>query len=265
MNKNNKSFLNGLVVVTFVGMVIVNALANILPINGLSTGEVSDSYPNLFAPAGLTFSIWGVIYLLLFLHTLYQIGLLRGKDKQVNDALLQKTAVAFSMSSIVNSLWIFAWHYKAIPVSMILMVCLLVCLIYIAMITHSQKLSLRENVLVRIPFSVYFGWITVATIANATTLLVSIGWNGFGLKESTWTIIMLVIGVLIGILTSIRLKNIAYHLVLIWAYIGILIKHTSEKGFSKQYPIVILVIIICIVVYTVSLIYNIIGKRKKFG
>ena len=258
----NGNLMKGIVVVTYAAMVIINALANILPINGVNTGQVSDSYPNLFAPAGLTFSIWGVIYLLLLLHTLYQAGLLRGKEEMVNDVLLRKVAAAFSISSLVNIAWIFSWHYKAIYLSLIFIVCLLVCLIYIAHAISEQTLSTREKLLVRLPFSVYFGWITVATIANVTTFLVSIEWDGFGINEPTWTVIILIVGALIGISTAIRFKDIAYNLVLIWAYFGIWYKHTTT--FSNQYTGVIITVIACMALFAGTLVYILIsGKRKQ--
>jgi len=242
---------------TFITMVIVNALSAILPINGITPGQVSDSYPNLFAPAGITFSIWGLIYLLLALHTLYLLGMFRRKGKMTNNNLLIKTSIVFSISSLLNSAWIFSWHYKIIPLSMILMVLLLLCLIYIVTITNAQSLSFREKLLIRLPFSVYFGWITVATIANATALLVSIHWNGFGLSETNWVIIILIIGALIGSATLLKFKNISYGLVLIWAYAGILIKHTTSLGFSGQYSNVIITISVCLVSFVAVIGYTI--------
>ena len=253
--KNTHLLLNFFVVVTFVIMVTVNALSALLPINGLTPGEVSDSYPNLFAPAGITFSIWGLIYLLLAAHTLYQLGLFRGKDKKVNNELLRKTAIVFSASSLVNAAWIFSWHYRIIPLSMVLMVFLLICLIEIFTDINAQSLSLREKILIRLPFSVYFGWITVATIANATTLLVSLGWNGFGLTEASWAIVILAVGALIGTATLLRFKSIAYGLVLVWAYAGIFIKHTTASGFSNQYPGVIVAVSICLALFIVVIGY----------
>ncbi len=253
------------VVVTFVAMVVVNALANILPINGIGTGAVSDSYPNLFAPAGLTFSIWGLIYALLAAHTLYQLGLFRGKEKKANDDLLRRIGVVFSVSSLVNTAWIFSWHYRIIPLSMVLMATLLICLIYIVTVTSTQSLSMREKVLIRLPFSVYFGWITVATIANATTLLVSIGWNGSGIPEATWTIAILIVGALIGATTIMRFRDVAYGLVLVWAYAGILIKHTTASGFSGQYPSVIATVIGCIALFVAALVYVLLRGRRSYA
>jgi hypothetical protein len=243
----NAAAIRIVTVVTFLAMVIVNALANILPINGLETGQVSDSYPNLFAPAGLTFAIWGVIYLLLLGYALYQIGLFQKDMSASKAALLDKIGLLFSISSIANAAWIFSWHYHVIPLSMLLMLVILVCLILINWTTKREALSTREKIFVRLPFSVYFGWITVATIANATTLLVSAGWNGWGISEPLWAVIIIAVGLIIGIATMLKNRDIAYGLVLIWAYAGILIKHTSANGFASQFVAVLVTVIVCIV------------------
>lgn len=263
MKRNTTSLVQkAILVVTFVAMVTVNALANILPINGIGTGAVSDSYPNLFAPAGLTFSVWGLIYVLLAVHTLYQLGLFRGGEK-VNDALLNKVGLVFSGTSLVNTAWIFSWHYRLIPLSMVLMAILLIGLICIASTIRAQRLTSKEKLLIRLPFSVYFGWITVATIANATTLLVSVGWGGFGLPESTWTIMILAVGMLIGTATAIRFKDIAYVLVLIWAYAGILIKHMSASGFSGQYSEVIITVSVCLVIFAAVGVFTLLNRKRR--
>jgi hypothetical protein len=250
---SNGILLKILTVLTLLAMLTVNALANILPLNGIGTGAVSDSYPNLFAPTGLTFAIWGVIYLLLALYTLYQIGLFRDKRAPADTGLLARVGVAFSISSLANTVWIFSWHYRIILLSMVLMLVILGCLIYIAQVIRKETLSARESFFIKIPFGVYFGWITVATIANATTLLVDLDWNRFGLSEPLWTICILVVGMLIGSVTTIRNRDIAYGLVLVWAYAGILIKHTAAAGFAGEYGQVISAVIVCIVLLTAAL------------
>lgn len=228
------------VVVTYLAMVITNILANALPINGRRTGEISDGYANLFAPAGLTFSIWGVIYLLLGAHVLYQLGLFRDKTPHTDAArpVQDRLGTLFAASSLVNVGWILAWHYDLIGVSTLLIAGLLVLLILITRAVRSLPLASREGAFLRLPFSVYFGWITVATIANVTVWLVSIGWDGFGLPESTWTVIMLVVGALIGCAVILRDGDPAYGLVLVWAYFGIWFKHTSPEGFGGAHPTV---------------------------
>ncbi|HOP11624.1 MAG TPA: tryptophan-rich sensory protein [Oscillospiraceae bacterium] len=251
-----------LIALAFVGMVTVNALANILPLNGIGTGAVSDSYPNLFAPAGYTFAIWGLIYLLLALSTLYQLGLFRSSETE-DIILMRKVGFMFAVSSLTNAAWIFAWHYNRIALSFILMVLLLLYLMDIVVNINAKALTTREKWFLRLPFSVYFGWITVATIANAATLLVSVSWDRFGLSEPAWTIIMLSVGALIGIITILRLKDVAYGLVLIWAYTGILVKHLSASGFNGQYPNVILTVIICLALFAAAVIFSTLTLKKK--
>ena len=246
-----KKTIQALAAVTFILMVVVNALANILPINGIGTGAVSDSYPNLFAPAGITFAIWGVIYLLLAAYTVFQLGLFK-KNRSMSDALMNKVGVVFSISSIANTVWIFTWHYRIIALSMVLMIIILVCLAIIVSAIRKETLSTKEKVFVKLPFSVYFGWITVATIANLTTLLVSVGWNGFGLSQTVWAIAIIAIGAAIGIITILRNKDYAYGLVILWAYAGIVIKHVSETGFNSMYPAVMITTIAAMVLVVVA-------------
>lgn len=229
----------------YLAMVAVNFSANSLPINNRSTGEISDAYPNLFAPAGLTFSIWGLIYLLLGAFVLYQFT----KNSQDRSGLLAKMNFLFIVSSLANIAWIFAWHYDFIGLSVLIMAALLVALIKIADLLRVEKFSAREKFFLATPFYVYFGWITVAAIANITVFLVSIGWNGFGLSDLAWTSIVLLVGALIGILRMRKDKNIAYGLVLIWAYLGILFKHFSASGFDGQYPIIMATVVVCLVLF----------------
>lgn len=241
-----------LVGVTYLGMVVVNALANILPINGVTSAQVSDSYPNLFAPAGVTFSIWGLIYLLLAGYTLYQFGLFQSDRGKSKTALFEKIGIYFSITSLANMLWIFSWHYNIIGLSVVLMLVILFFLIKIVTLLSQQKFSLHDTLLIKTPFAVYFGWITVATIANITVFLVSLGWNGFGISEQIWMTLILLVGATIGIARTLKDKSVTYGLVLVWAYVGILIKHTSADGFNGQYVGVINTAAICVVLFLVA-------------
>ncbi len=251
------------VVLAYIIMIAVNSMANILPINDMNTGMISDSYPNLFAPAGLTFSIWGVIYFLLAGYTLYQLGLFQKTGEESDPSLMKKIAFYFIISSLANAAWIFAWHYLRFILSVGLMVIILVSLILINKEIHKQQLTGTEKFFLKLPFSVYFGWITVATIANITVLLVSIGWDGFGIPENVWASIIIVTGMLIGGARMLKDRNIAYGLVLIWAYLGILIKHTGSSGFNGQYPLVIAVVGACLALFIGAEGYIIITGRQK--
>lgn len=251
------TYIKVMVLISYIIMITANVLANALPINGMNTGQVSDFYPNLFTPTGLTFSIWGVIYLLLACYTFYQFGFFHKNrtDPEEKDELLNKIGLYFSISSITNTAWIFFWHYQMIPISMLLMLVLLFCLITIVLSIKKMRLDITETFFIRIPFSVYFGWITVATIANATILLVSLNWNGLGISASVWAAIIIVIGMVIGVTTAIRNQDIAYALVILWAYAGIFIKHTSEAGFAGEYPLVINTVIIAMIVIFFAIIW----------
>ncbi len=242
-----------MVAVTYLAMVAVNFLANALPLNGRRTGEVSDEYENLFTPAGLTFSIWGVIYLLLGLHVLYQLGLFRGaRAEGERTALLNRVGVLFSISSVANTAWVFAWHYEMIPLSAVLITVILVCLILIANVLRTANLTVRERWFVQVPFSVYFGWTTVATVANITVLLVSLNWDGFGLPDAAWAAIIVVVAMVIGTVTTLRNRDVAYGLVLIWAFTGILIRQTSADALAGRYPGVIVAVVVSLLVFVVA-------------
>ena len=245
--------------IAYIAMVAVNFMANSLPINNRSTGDISDAYPNLFAPAGVTFSIWGLIYLLLAGYVIYQFI---NKD-QNKEGLFEKINPLFITTSVLNISWIFAWHYDYIGLSVLIMAFLLFSLIKIADILRNKQFTSQEKILIWAPFSIYFGWITVATIANVTVFLVSVGWNGFGVADYIWTVIILLVGALIGILRTVKDKNIAYGMVFIWAYLGILLKHLSADGFDGQYTSIIVTTLVCLLLFTIFVGKVIYYKKTK--
>lgn len=200
----------------FAAMVYVNYLANSLPINGKTTGELSDAYPNLFVPAGITFSIWGIIYLLLLAFCIIQF-------MPASKEIAMKISWFFIISCVFNGLWIVAWHYQKLPLSLLIMVGLLVSLIFI-----NLQLKDLSNGVIKAAFGIYLGWICIATIANVTALLVDAGWGGFGISQQAWTIVMIAIGTLIVSLTLIRINNPYIGLVVIWAFTGIIIKRSDD-------------------------------------
>ncbi len=238
-------------------MIAANAMANILPVGRITTGEVSDFFPDLFAPAPLTFSIWAVIYLLLGGYVLYQFGIFKKIEKT---SVLEKISPYFIISSLANTMWIFAWHYKLIFLSLILMIVILYCLIKIADVLKNELFDITGKFFVKAPFTIYFGWITVATIANITTFLVSIRWHGFGLEEYIWTVIILIVGSIIGISRMVLDKNIVYGFVFLWAYLGILIKHLTT--FDSQYPAIIIAVSIAMLAFLMAKVF-VFSKNKE--
>lgn len=243
-----------------IGTLIVNYLATSLPINGKSTGELSDQYPNLFVPTGLTFSIWGIIYLFLILFIIYQFIGPSIKDVK-NHHYLSRISFFFLYSCIANMSWIMLWHYELVFYSLLVMVTLLVSLIYIyiRLGIGVRKVPARKKWMVHIPFSIYLGWITVATIANVTALLVDINWSGFNIPESIWAIIMIFIATFVGLQVFKDRKDNAYLLVLCWAFLGIFIKRNDLAGISDT---VGLAAIFGIVMLVGTIIWGLFNKKR---
>lgn len=215
-----------IVVAAVVAVIVVNALANTLPIGGLTTGEVSDGFEVFFTPAAYVFSIWGVIYAGLAAFTVYQ-----ALPGQRENALVDKIWPYFVLSSLANIAWIFLWHYQqfvwTVPAMLIILGSLVVC--YLLLGTGRTRASRIDNWLIRIPFSIYLGWITVATIANVTVLLASLGWEGGPLAPQAWSAIMLVAGGVIASLLALTRGDVPYIMVIAWAYFGVAIKYADER------------------------------------
>ena len=262
-SRSESKWLKWVMLLALLAMLTVNALSSILPINGVTPKEVSDRYPNLFVPAPLAFAIWGVIYTLVIAYTLYHFGLFRRRGEHVNPTLLNRTAIVFTISSILNLSWIIAWHYGQLVVSFLLLALFLIAMIEMRLIIQSQEpLSATEKWFVRLPFSVYFGWITIATIAGAVALLVGSGFGGLGLSEAVWTILILLVGAAIGIATALRFSDIPYLLVFVWAYSNILSNHLSPGGFGGQYTGVITTLILLLTAFVAVIVLLIVRRAK---
>lgn len=215
------------VVITTLVMIIVNGLANALPLNGQNTGEISDRFDVYFVPAGYVFSIWGLIYLLLIIFTVYQ-----ALPAQRQNARLRATGWWIALSSLANSAWIFLWHYEQFPLTVIVMLVLLGSLIYIylKLNTVQDSPSTVQFWALRLPFSIYLGWITVATVANITALLDFWQWSGFGIAPEVWMVIILIAVLVIAVLMNFTRRDVGYALVILWALAGIALKHAAVSA-----------------------------------
>jgi hypothetical protein len=203
----------------FLLVITLNVLANALPINGMTTGELSALYPNRFVPAGFTFGIWGVIYLALLGFTVFQFF-------QSAQKAVAGIGIWFFVSCLANASWILAWHYQSPLLSLGLMLLLLFSLTKTYLAVSPLKWS--ANWLAKVPFQLYLGWISVATIANTTAVLVSYGWAGGPLPEVAWASIMIAVAALAGLFFATRYKDILYNGVLLWAFYGIYARQASE-------------------------------------
>lgn len=223
MSKNTvRQLANALSVVL---AITVNILASALPLNGQNTGEISDRFQVFFVPAGYVFSIWGIIYIGWIAFAIYQF-----LPAQKENPRLQKLGYLFALSGVFNAAWLYCWHYNLFGLSVLVMLALLGTLIvsYLKLDVGRALVSSGEKWAVDIPFSVYLGWVSVATVANITSWLYSINWNGFGIAPQMWTIIMLGVVSLVGLEMALTRRDAGYLFVFVWAFAGIAVKQAAE-------------------------------------
>jgi hypothetical protein len=209
--------------VTVILALTVNILASTLPLNGQNTGEISDRFQVYFVPAGYVFAIWGVIYLGWLAFTIFQV-----QPAQKESPRLRRLGYLFALSNIANAAWLFAWHYNLFGLSVLIMLTLLSFLIasYLQLGVNRLSVPPVERWSVDVPFSIYLGWITVATVANLSDWLYLVGWDGFGIPATTWAVMMITVASLIGITMAMIRRDTAYLLVLVWSFAGIAVKQT---------------------------------------
>ncbi len=255
MSVKNSVFLRLVNILAFCLTIVVNALAGSTTlIGGKVTAEISDANFTLITPAGYVFSIWGIIYVLLGIFVVYQ-----ALPSQKTNDYQNKIGWLFVLSSIINIAWIFLWQFEYLVFSVALMFMLLATLIaiYLRLDIGKSEVNLRERLAVHLPFSTYFGWITIASIANVATTLVSINWDGFGINPETWASLIILIALLLSLIVIVTRKDIAYGLVIIWAFVGISAAQTSHQ------TIVTLTQISAIIVLLVLVVTIIISKFRK--
>lgn len=218
-----------LVIASTLFALVMNMLAIALPLNGLSTQELADAYPVYFIPANYVFLIWTVIYVGLILFSIYQI-LPRGqRDERIN-----KIRTAVIISNVLNGLWIVWWHYQLLPLSTVTIFALLVTLIYIYSRLPFWKDSVGKifRVTTLLTFSIYLGWLSVATISNTSVQLYALNWTGLGIAGEYWAALMCLVAADLAInLIWIR-RDYPYALVIIWAVVGIFVKFSNAPALA---------------------------------
>lgn len=211
--------------IAFFAVVAVNALANLLPINGYNTGQISAFYPNYFVPAGFTFSIWGLIYLLLLLYTITLTVFAASKQLTAHKAHAYIHAINpwYLFSCFLNIAWILCWHYLQAGASVVVMLCMLYSLlqVFIKGKAMLKSFPLYLQFLLGAPFTVYLGWICVATIANITAYLVKTGWQGGPLQPDIWSAVMMTIAIVLALFILLRFRVAGFSLTVAWALWGI--------------------------------------------
>ena len=211
----------------FILVILVNYLSNALPLNGLTQKDISDKYDSLFTPASFTFSIWGVIYLALTAFVIYQ-----ALPAQRNNALVARVSKLFILSCFANIFWLIVWHYNFLVLSVIIMLAILAILIaiYRALGITNTQASWKHRLFLQLPFSLYLGWITVATVANISILQNGMGWDDALMSATNWTLLKLAIVGSICAIVVLRRADSIYALVIAWAAYGIMSKQADTPA-----------------------------------
>ncbi|MGA2111820.1 MAG: TspO/MBR family protein [Anaerolineales bacterium] len=232
------------VAVTVLATIVVNILADALPINGLNTAAISNSFHIYFVPAGYVFSIWGLIYIGLIAYAAYQ-----ALPSQRENPRLRATGWWISLGGLANIAWIFFWHYELFPLTLVAMLVLLATLLitYLGLRRGQTAPSAGETWAVRIPFSLYLGWITVATIANVSDVLWSLQWNGFGITPEAWMLIMLIAVFAIASWMNLVRRDVAFTLVIVWALAGIVVQQSAVALVANAAGITAVLVVVTLV------------------
>lgn len=201
---------------SFIGMILMNFLANSIPFNNKTTGAISDTYSTYFTPAGITFAIWSVIYIMLGIATF---TLIKMEFSETTKYIM----ITFSILAVFNSLWLVTWHYERLFLSVIVM------LIMLGLLITGYILS-KEMSIVHSSMSIYMGWISIATIANISIWITSKDLPLFMNSERMWFYIILFIGLVLVTTVLFFTKDLIYGSVFAWAYFGILLRHLSNQG-----------------------------------
>ena len=259
MQKNTSSILIYANIIFFILTVVVNSLAGSTTlIGGQDTAAISDNNFTLITPAGYVFSIWGIIYVLLGVFVVYQ-----ALPRERGSGFHEKIGWLFVLSSLINIVWIFVWQYEILILSVVLIFALLLTLIgiYLRLNIGKSKVKASERLAVHLPFSVYLGWITIASIANVAVMLTAYNWDGFGISPEIWTIIVVAVAVVITLLMLGIRKDIAFALVVIWALVGIGASHAGNQTVVLLTEVASIIVGIAVLVVVAFILLR--RKRKS--
>jgi len=252
--KKTLSILNLLSVLL---VIAVNYISQALRLNGTTIGELSNKYDNLFTPASYAFAIWGLIFLSLLGYAIYQVFSAFGKHSDNN--YIAQTGYWFVIANVLNCAWVIAFVYEFIGLSLLIMLGILGSLIKIIINTD---LGLKKEPLAKLffnlwPVSLYTGWISVATIANASTYLTSLGWEGGILSEVQWTVVMVIVAALVYMFVIMKRNLRVFGMVGIWAFVAIYIRH------AQDYRVIAYTAITCAAIILLTIAWNGFRNRKN--
>ena len=256
----NPKLLQIVNVIAIFATITMNALANILPFNGVTSGQVADHFFSYFTPPGYVFSIWSVIYTLLIIFAIYQV-----RTNQRTEDYLGKIGFLYIIGAFFNIAWLIVFHYSfdnniLLLFTEPLIVGLLVILLYtyVKLEIGIKEVSVKEKLAVHLPISVYVGWISLATIANTASILNEFLTIPIDIQY-IWTALVLIVALLITMLMLVLRRDIAFGLVVIWASVGIAIKWTTVEVI----PLIFWTASIVAIVVALSIVLIPIIKKKS--
>lgn len=229
METSRKAWIN---LLFFIVTLAVNSLGAIGLINGLSQKEISDMYLTLITPSPATFSIWSVIYSLLLISIIVMIV---KKDDPYYKKAVDEITPLFRLSCLLNIAWIVTFSYVLIEISSLLILAFLITLALISL--KLLKINDNKHWLLPVTFGMYTGWLFIATVVNLAATLVKLEWNGFGIAQDTWGVIILIVAILLVILVQIKLRNAVFPLPIAWAFFGIYQFLKAPEGFGDEYAL----------------------------
>jgi hypothetical protein len=203
-----------------------NILANVKPLNGLPIGAVSARYFSevLIIPANYAFAIWGLIYLGLIGHAIYQ-----ALPAQKDHPRLRHLGYGLAITNLIQLLWVVCFQLRWFALSGVAMVGILLVLIDLyRRVEQSQDHNRKQQWLVHRPIRLYLGWIAVATVINIASILTRWGWQGGFLPPEIWTLGMMGVATGLGIILYRRYGDRIFGGVLIWAWLAIALRHREN-------------------------------------
>ena len=233
----------GLNAIFFILTLVVNTLGGLGIINDMSQSDVSDKYFTLITPAGFTFSIWSVIYGLIAASL---VVLYLRRETSYYQRALDKITPLFILTSVLNIAWIVLFSYELVELSTLFIFAYTIVLALIC----KQLLAIndRKHFLLPLTFGLNTGWLMIATVVNVASSLVKLEWNGFGLSDDLWGMIILIVAILIVVFVTTQTHNAAIPLPIAWAYFGIhkslATEHPGDYGILQLIAIIGLVVLI---------------------
>lgn len=238
-----------LTLIIFVFTIIANALGNFGIISGFTIKDISDKYVNLFTPANYTFLIWMVIYILLLLFTLYSVNIIKNENNKSEEKIFNSINIFYLLNLVLNIMWVISWTFDKIYLSLFLMLLIFFVLYKINENIGKFKLNSRQIKFIKWPFSLYFGWITAATLANIMAVFIKLGLNAFSSFGKLVTIIITILGFVIFIMMYYKNRDLVFLAGILWAYIGILINQMVVHSFNYKIVTLVTFVIVALLSY----------------